>query len=621
MRKIKIIVTLHKFTAYYIIFVMGFWKTFAACLLAIVTSSIVSFFISIFIFVAIIAAIGSSTEDQPYTMKPKSVLVVDFADPIVETTDGNLLNMIDFASMEITHSITCYDVVRMIKNAAIEPSIKGIYLKFPLTPAASPTTMYELREALAEFRRVSPEKFVVAYSDGYSQVALYLSSVATSVYLNPAGGIEWQGLSMTSMFYKGTLDKLGVTPEIIRNGKFKGAVEPFMLDKMSDENREQLTSIISSSWNYLLGQIASARSLDTAMLNNAATNLSILTAMDAAKIGLVDKVLYADQVEDELKALSGADADDNHCNCNYLSLREYRRSGGLGKENSASKNHVEVIYAVGEIVDQGKNEQQIVGSELAKKIAKARKCDDVKAIVLRVNSPGGSALASDLIWREMELAKAVKPVVVSMGTYAASGGYWISAPATTIVSSPLTITGSIGVFGLLFNAEKGMKDHLGLTFDVVKTNHSADLGSFVRPMSALERHYIQSSVDTIYQNFLTKVAAGRSMNRDSVDMIGQGRVWTGLQGKELGLVDEIGTLTRAIELAAIEAKIENDYKVTINGGVKKSFFEMFVDLSGTTAAKILGLTVNPVEMALEKLKAEQGTIKAIYPFVHNTVNN
>lgn len=590
---------------------MGFWKTFAACLLAIVASSIVSFFLSIMILVSIIAAIGSSSNIETTKIESHSILYIDMAEPIVETTVANPLDAIDFSTMKITRQISSYDVVKMIENAAIEPSIEGIYIKFPLSPAASPTALYEIREALQQFRQESPDKFIVTYAEGYTQGALYLSSVATGIYLNPAGGVQWNGLAMNPMFFKGTLEKLGVTPEIIRNGKFKGAIEPYMLEKMSEENRLQLTSIVNSTWNYILGEIASARSLDTTKLNDAANNLSILTASDAVTFGLVDSVLYADEVVSRLKSLSGIDQDDD---CKLISLQKYRNRGGLGTKNYSNKNQIEVIYATGQIVDQSDNSSDIVGEDLAAKIAKARKDDDVKAVVLRVDSPGGSALASDLIWREMDLTRQVKPVIVSMGTYAASGGYWISAPATKIVSSPMTITGSIGVFGIMFNAEKGLKEHLGITADVVKSNQSSDMGVMFRALTPLERHFIQNGVDTIYQQFLTKVSAGRSIDRQRVDSIGQGRVWTGLQAKELGLVDEIGTLPDAILLAAQEAEIENNYHVYVRQNGETSFFDLFMDLSSTAAAKIFGMTADPATKAFEKLKQEHGAIQAIYPF-------
>lgn len=584
---------------------MGFGKTFLACLLAIFVGSVVSFFLTIFIFVGVVATFASF-EEKDYTINDKSILMIDLSEPIIDVTSSNILDNFDIENMKFRSATNLYEAVAMIDEASQDPRIKGIYLKVAPSLPTGLSNLYELREALLRFRQNSDGKFIIAYGDMYSQSAFYLASVADKIYLNPAGAIDWSGMSATLTFYKGTLDKLGITPEIIRHGKFKGAVEPFMLTQMSPENRQQYDQLLAFTWNNLVGDVAKSRSLSVDTLQSLASNLSISTASDALKYGLVDSLLYRDELQANLKRLSGKS------DMNLITFNEYRRSGVKLYGDIMSKDKVAIIYAVGDIVDQGNSSEQIVGNELGIKLRSARTDDNIKAVVLRVNSPGGSALASEVIRREVELTRKAKPLVVSMGSYAASGGYWISCSADHIVATPSTLTGSIGVFGLMFNIEKGAKEKLGVTFDVVSTNPSADMGSSVRAMTPMERRVIQNSVDTIYNNFIANVSRGRGMSVGSVDSLGGGRVWSGSQAVGNGLVNTIGGLHDAVILAGEKAGLTK-YRI-VNAGVSKqnNFISIFNQLSSATFSWVFGADKAILDGAVEiqSLIKDQG-IKAV----------
>ena len=388
--------------------------------------------------------------------------------------------------------------------------------------------------------------------------------------MHPEGILELKGLAYQGMFFKNALEKLDVEAQIIRHGKFKSAVEPFMLDKMSESNRVQTRGFLTSIWEDIKDEITEDRPLDVQEVNLIAENFLIQKANDAVKYKLIDKLMYKDELIDSLKSkLNITDSQD----LNVVSLGNYKNAKLEGKKYS--KNKIAVIYATGEI-SGGEGDNQSIGSEgLSKAIRKARKDDKIKAIVLRVNSPGGSALASETILREMALAKKEKTTVVSMGDVAASGGYYIACQADTIVANPTTITGSIGVFGVLFNAQNMMNNTLGINVDTVKTNSFADLGTPFRPLTTVERNIIQNSVENIYDTFISRVADGRNMTKNQVDEIGQGRVWSGRDALELGLVDVLGGLEKSIELAAEMAKL-NDYRI-VNLPKEKDPFQEILD--------------------------------------------
>ena len=528
---------------------MNFFKTFLASLLAFFVANFVWFFLFIII-VAGIAAIGSSTT----IVEPKSVLKIDLAESIVDQPVNDPLAGFDPMSMNVQKSVSNMQVMNAIESAAQDDNIEGIYINLTGAGTASAALLEEVRDYITAFKESG--KFVVAYGEVYSQGGYYLASVADSIYLNPVGEMDWRGLAMQVMFYKGALDKLGIEPQVFRHGTFKSAVEPYIMSRMSPENRTQMETIASSIWGTMVADIAKERNLSIDSLNMFATDLSAMMAEDALANRMVDGLKYEDEVEDILREKLELDADED---ITFVTLGEYIAANPYTP--SYSDNKIEVIYAEGQIV-QGTSEQGTLGSStLADQLAEARMDEEVKAVVLRVNSPGGSALASEVIWREMELLRQQKPVIVSMGDYAASGGYYISAPADAIIADATTLTGSIGVFGLMFNAEKALNNKLGITIDVAKTNPSADMGMPFRAVSSNERTKIMRSIEQVYSTFVNHVADGRNMTFDSVDAIGQGRVWTGNDGNRIGLVDEIGGLKYAIAVAADKAECLDDYMV------------------------------------------------------------
>ena len=528
---------------------MNFFKTFLASLLAFFVANFVWFFLFIII-VAGVAAIGSSTT----IVEPKSVLKIDLSESIVDQPVNDPLAGFDPMSMNVQKSVSNMQVMNAIESAAQDDNIEGIYINLTGAGTASAALLEEVRDYITAFKESG--KFVVAYGEVYSQGGYYLASVADSIYLNPAGQMDWHGLAAQVMFYKGLLDKLGVEPQVFRHGTFKSAVEPYIMNRMSPENRTQMETYINSIWGTMVADIAKERNLSIDSLNMFATDLSAMMAEDALANRMVDGLKYEDEVEDILREKLELDADED---ITFVTLGEYIAANPYTP--TYSDNKIEVIYAEGQIV-QGTSEQGTLGSStLADQLAEARLDEEVKAVVLRVNSPGGSALASEVIWREMELLRQQKPVIVSMGDYAASGGYYISAPADAIIADATTLTGSIGVFGLMFNAEKALNNKLGITIDVAKTNPSADMGMPFRAVSSSERAHIMRSIEQVYSTFVNHVADGRNMTFDSVDAIGQGRVWTGNDGNRIGLVDEIGGLKYAIAVAADKAECLDDYMV------------------------------------------------------------
>ena len=530
---------------------MNFIKTFLASLLAFFVANFVWFFLMIMFFVGVAALSQSST----VAVSPKSVLHIDLAESIVDAPVDDPFSTFDPMSMDMQKSLSNMDVMHAIGAAATDPNIEGIYINLTGAGTVSAAMLEEVRGYLNSFKESN--KFIIAYGETYSQGGYYLASVADSIYLNPAGQMDWRGLAMQVVFYKGLLDKLGVEPQVFRHGTFKSAVEPYILNRMSPANRTQMETIANSIWGSLVNDIAEARNLSIDSLNMYATELSAMMPAEVVEKRLIDGLKYEDEIQDILREKLELDADED---VNFVTLGEYVASNPYTE--TYSDNKIEVIYAEGQIV-QGRSAKGSLGSTtLAEQLAEARMDEDVKAVVLRVNSPGGSALASEVMWREMELLRQQKPVIVSMGDYAASGGYYISAPADVIIADANTLTGSIGVFGLMFNAEKTLQNKLGVSIDVAKTNPSADMGSFHRGVTASERDFIMKGIEEVYSTFVNHVADGRNMTFDSVDAIGQGRVWTGNDGKRIGLVDEIGGLQYAIAVAAEKAECLDDYMVS-----------------------------------------------------------
>lgn len=542
---------------------MKFSKVFLAALLAVVAGSVIS---GLFWLVTIFGMAGSMGGGKAVTVLPNTILRVDLADNIVESPAINPFANMDFASMQTTRSLPILKVLRAIETAAADERIKGIYLNFAGGGAISTAALEELRDALVTFK--ASGKFILAFNDSYSQIGYYLASVADKIYLQPEGQFSWMGISMPTIFFKGAMDKLGISCEVFRPTvcKYKSAVEPYILEKMSPANRKQMEELTASMWQTISSAVAEARGTTVEALNKIANTSPVLFPEQALKLGLIDGVIYRDQMED-IFAEYGVEKN-LFGKYEILPLGDYCSVIGANM-SKASAPKVGIIYADGAIVD-GEVEAidgNIYGTTLANTIAKARQDQTIKAVVLRVNSPGGSALASDVIWREVELLKKEKPVIVSMGAYAASGGYYISAPADAIVANKLTLTGSIGVFGMMMEGGNMLKNKLGITFDGVKTNNSADFGQNIlgvnlRKTTAMERELLIASVDKVYEAFTTKVAAGRNLELSKVLNIAEGRVWSGSDAVKIGLADANGGLKMAVNIAADKAGIVENFQIS-----------------------------------------------------------
>ena len=526
-------------------------KVFLASLGAVVVGSLLTVGLWLIIFSGIGSMFGST---EKKTIPAEAILHIDFGEDIVDAPSMDPMAGFDLMSLTPISQLTLFDALRAVEAATTDDRIKGIYINLNGTGTASLTSLEELREAIERFKQSG--KWVVAYSDTYSQIGYYLASVADKVYMQPEGSFEWAGLAMQTIFYKGLIDKLGVDIDILRPTvcKYKSAVEPYFLTEMSDANRQQMQELVNQMWAVVIDGVSASRGISSEELNRLADEMAVVLPQQALEHKMIDDVKYADQMEtlfeEEYQIEEPA----------YVSLSEY--ASGLGVDTKRlSSPKVAIVYANGQVMDGEGTDDNIYGYTLSRTLKEVAEDDDVKAVVVRVNSPGGSALASDIIWREMENLKAEKPVIVSMGDYAASGGYYISAPADVIIADANTLTGSIGVFGLMFNAEKTLQNKLGVSIDVAKTNPSADMGSFHRGVTASEREFMMKGIEEVYSTFVNHVADGRNMTFDSVDAIGQGRVWTGNDGKRIGLVDEIGGLQYAIAVAAAKAECIDDYMV------------------------------------------------------------
>ncbi|MBR6068658.1 MAG: signal peptide peptidase SppA [Bacteroidales bacterium] len=545
-----------------------FWKVMLAVVVGVI---IVHILYGVIFLLICLSAAGSSSSDV--TVKDNSVLKISLtADMPDKVTDGMSF---DYMSMTPVKQIGLNDALKSIEKAKTDDRIKGIYLDMDGASAGT-ATIEELRNKLIEFKESG--KFIISYATAYSQFGYYLASVADEVYVNPQGGMSWQGMCSQIMFYKNVLEKLGVEMQVFRHGQFKSAVEPYICDKMSPANRKQYSVLLNSIWGKVCRGISEARGISVEDLNMYADSLSLRKAEDAVALKFADAVKYYDEVIDELKAKSGFDGKDKDM---FIDLEKYAKASVPNVKENKSKNEVAVLFAEGEIVDGNGGKGQMGGDKIAEELRKIRENDDVKAVVLRVNSPGGSGLASEVMWREIQKVKqAGKPVVVSMGNLAASGGYYISCSADYIYAQPTTLTGSIGVFGMFPNLQGLVTDKIGLTIDTVCTNAHADFGSTMRPVTEMEYNYVQQSIEDFYDTFLTRVFDGRKgkgaeghvlSEKALVDSIGQGRVWAGADAIEIGLVDELGSLNDAVKKAVELANIP-DYKI-VEYPAKKEWFE------------------------------------------------
>lgn len=522
-----------------------FFKYVLATIVGVTLSSVILFLIFFGIMAALVSSVGSEKE---FIVKDNSVLKIGLAYPIDERTSNNPFEG-GFNFLNINSDrLGLNDILSRIQSAKEDEKIKGIYLDMSTVPSSF-ATLEEIRDALIDFK--ASGKFILAYSEVYSQSAYYLTSTADSVFLNPEGILDFRGLASQSMFFKGTLEKLGIEAQVIKVGTYKSAVEPFILDKMSEPNRQQVSSFLGSIYDHFLQGISTSRNIPADTLRAIANELRVQNAEDAVATKLVDGLKYKDEIISDLKERLGVKEDKE---INLVAIEKYNNS--KAKPDASVKDRIAVIYATGEIISGEGSDSQIGSERISREIRKVREDEKVKAVVLRINSPGGSALASDVIWREVKLTKEAKPIVVSMGDVAASGGYYIACAADSIFAQPNTITGSIGVFGIIPNLEGFFNSKLGITFDEVKTGEYADLGNTTRPLTPGERSIIQQQVDQIYFTFTNKVAQGRNKERVYIDSIGQGRVWTGEQALGLGLVDRLGGIETAIKSAAKMADIE-----------------------------------------------------------------
>jgi len=539
---------------------MKFFKIFLATLLAMVVGTVLSWVLCLVIFVGMAGSMEGTTQA---VITPQTIVKIDLAENISEAPTKNPMAGFDFATMTMAKSTHLLKVLQSIEAAKGDARVKGIYLNFTGLGGITTGAMEEVRAALVDFKQSG--KFVVAYNETYSQGGYYLASVADKIYLHPEGGFWWVGLAQTSIFMKGALDKLGLKAEAFRPTacKYKSAVEPYIRKNFSPENRAQSQMMVDDMWSVLVGSIAESRNLDAKKLMRLADKLEVSQPEDALKHGLVDALIYEDEMEAkfaEYGVEKGADGKFN-----IISLGDYMTLAPVMPKFGAPA--VGIVYAEGQVFDGEGEDDNVYSVNVSKTLRKAREDKDIKAVVFRVNSPGGSALASDVIWREVELLRKEKPVIVSMGSYAASGGYYISAGADAIVADKLTLTGSIGVFGMLLEGEDMLNKKLGLTTDVVKTGAAADCGANVmgvgvRKITDLERKAMLRSVDKVYDTFTTKVANGRNLPMDKVLELAQGRVWSGTRAVELGLADANGGLREAIAIAADKAGVVDNFRVT-----------------------------------------------------------
>lgn len=578
----------------------GFFKIVLATLFALILFTV----IGVFIFIGLISS--ASTADKPI-VGSRAVLVLNLEKEFKEQHEDNLFASLMDETDEDVPSL--YEIIRLIDYARADSAVKGIYVQCA-TNANGYAASEEIRKALVNFKKSG--KFVVAHGEVISQKGYYVGSAADAVYCNPQGGVEWTGLSTSLYFLKGTLDKLEIQPQIFYAGKFKSATEPLRETKMTDANKLQTGVWLGELYNNLLKVTAASRKKDTAYLRNLAVTGAVLTAGDALKHGLVDGLKYDDEIKAALlKKLQQGSKES----INFVSLGNYKAAADYKKSGSSK---IAVVYANGSIVSGEGDNEQIGSDQFRNLLRKIRLDKDVEAVVFRVNSPGGSALASEVIWREISLLRKEKPVVVSMGDVAASGGYYIACNADSVFANANTITGSIGVFTVIPNMQSFFKNKLGVTFDGVKTAPYADMGGVDRPLTEPEKRFVQASVDTIYHVFKTRVSGGRRIKMDQVDSLAQGRVWTGAHAQTNQLVDRIGTLQDAVESAARMAKISNDYRLKEYPEKKTLLEQLMNSYKKTISEKLIGDQFSLEEVRILKemkqIKAINGVPQAKLPF-------
>lgn len=587
-----------------------FLKFTLATVTGIILSSIVLFIISMVTLFGIMSASDTET-----IVKKNSVMMLDLNGTLVERTQEDPLGILSQLFGDESNTYGLDDILSSIQKAKENENIKGIYLQAS-SLGTSYASLQEIRNALLDFKESG--KFVIAYADSYTQGLYYLSSAADKVLLNPKGMIEWRGIASAPLFYKDLLQKIGVEMQVFKVGTYKSAVEPFIATEMSSANREQVTAFITSIWGQVTQGISASRNIPVDSLNVYADRmLMFYPSEESVKCGLADTLIYRNDVRNYLKKLVEIDEDDNLPIVGLSDMMNVKKN--VPKDKSG--NIVAVYYASGEITDypsSATSEDGIVGSKVIRDLRKLKDDNDVKAVVLRVNSPGGSAFASEQIWHAVKELKTKKPVIVSMGDYAASGGYYISCIADTIVAEPTTLTGSIGIFGIIPNV-KGLTDKIGLSYDVVKTNKYADFGNIMRPFNEDERSLLQMTITEGYDTFVSRCAEGRHMTKEAIEKIAEGRVWTGETAKKLGLVDELGGIDKALDIAVAKAGIEG-YTV-VSYPAKQDFFSSLLDTKPTNyvESQLLKSKLGEFyqQFGLLKNLQEQSMIQARIPFELN----
>lgn len=535
-------------------------------------ASMLGFFISMFlitlvIFVFMFAVISSLETEETVDVKDNSILEIklDYELPERSAKDPSF-NFGMIPSFE--NLVGLNDLLKSIKTAKNDKNIKGIFIDLDNFVSPGITKLSEIRNGLIDFKNSG--KKIIAHGNSISEAGFYLASAADSIYLTPTGSMEFDGFGIELTFFKKTLDKLEIEPQIFQHGKFKSATEPFRVEQMSEENRVQLNKYLSSVFDKIISEISIDKKISVNDLKSISAELKINFAEDAKKYGLVDNLKYEDEVDSVLAKI--VNDDDNEFN--LISFKKYFKAAASNEEYS--NNRIAVIYADGEILESKGDDNSIGTENIIKALDEANNNDRVKAIVLRVNSPGGSALTSDMIWRKINLLKKEKPIIVSMSDLAASGGYYISCAANKIVAEPTSLTGSIGVFGIIPNAQKFFNEKLGITFDEVSTSENSGWATITKPLNNVQKKFIQNSVDRIYTDFVSRVASGRNMTFEQVDSIAQGRIWSGINAKEIGLVDTLGGINLALDIAAKSAEIE-DYKI-VEYPVQKETVEKIMEM-------------------------------------------
>ncbi|MCC7533769.1 MAG: signal peptide peptidase SppA [Bacteroidia bacterium] len=551
-------------------------KQFLKYTFATIVGSLISFLLLVFIFIFTVSAMVSAFDKEEIKeLKNNSILTLKLDYVIPERTSKNPFESMDLSFTPTKLNSGLNDILKAIKEAKTNENIKGIYLNVSISPN-SYATLESIREALIDFK--TSKKFIIAYGEVLEEHSYYIASVADEIYLNPSGELLLDGFSNSTPYLKGLFDKLGIEPQLIRHGKYKAAGEPLITNKMSDENRKQIEAYTGSIFNNFCDDIAKSRNLKTDEVKEIINELKVQSPEDAKKLGLITNILFEDEVLDILTKKTGVEKYKDVSDVSSEELAKHAKNTPY-----SVKEKIAVLYCVGDIVSGNSDKNTMGSTTIVESLRKAKEDSTIKAVVLRINSPGGSAMASDVIWREVKLTKKIKPVIVSMGDMAASGGYYIASPANTIVAQKNSITGSIGVFALLINAQKLIKEKLGINVETVKFGKYADMGTTNRALTDEEKQIMQRYIDRIYTDFIEKVAEGRNLKKEFVDSIAQGRVWSGTDAKAIGLIDEYGGLDKAIEIAAKQASIDK-YRIINYPEQKSALDELMNNLSMEASA-------------------------------------